>query len=196
MTYNVLVEALLLFSRHFALRLLGELFLQCRLLRIALLLLDGQDLSGVGIVGAMAVTGRVLAPGKNLVFSLSWHELRHAGGDGVEVCSHARQNNFGGDCTLARTLCITPAASFVPSAFPHTAAHFATTMAAATTSADYVVTPAPYLARKSTATSAIKGLETTATAVNFADKIVITVTQNGRLAHWVWLHIFECNRSI
>ncbi|KAI4694058.1 uncharacterized protein J4E92_006030 [Alternaria infectoria] len=58
-------------------------------------------------------------------------------------------------------------------------------MAAPTTSDDYVVTPAPYPARTSTATSAIKSIETTATAVNFADKILITVTQNGRLAHWV-----------
>jgi proteasome assembly chaperone 3 len=31
----------------------------------------------------------------------------------------------------------------------------------------------------------IKSIKTTATTVNFADKILITVTQNGRLAHWV-----------
>jgi len=51
---------------------------------------------------------------------------------------------------------------------------------------DYVVTPTPYPARTKTATVAIKDTETTATTVSFADKILITVTQNGRLAHWVW----------
>jgi proteasome assembly chaperone 3 len=56
-------------------------------------------------------------------------------------------------------------------------------MAAA--SDDYTVTPAPYPARTKTASLAIKSIETTATMVNFADKILITVTQNGRLAHWV-----------
>jgi len=50
---------------------------------------------------------------------------------------------------------------------------------------DYVVTPTPYPARTKTATVAIKDTETTATTVSFADKILITVTQNGRLAHWV-----------
>ncbi|KAB2104859.1 hypothetical protein AG0111_0g6734 [Alternaria gaisen] len=58
-------------------------------------------------------------------------------------------------------------------------------MAAATTSDDYTVTPAPYPARTSTSTSMIKSIKTTATTINFADKILITVTQNGRLAHWV-----------
>jgi proteasome assembly chaperone 3 len=55
---------------------------------------------------------------------------------------------------------------------------------------DYKVTPTPYPARTQTSSSAIQGIETTATAVNFTDKIVITVTQNGRLAHWV--SIAEC----
>jgi proteasome assembly chaperone 3 len=50
---------------------------------------------------------------------------------------------------------------------------------------DYVVTPTAYPARTKTSSSSIKGLQTTATTVNFADKILITVTQNGRLAHWV-----------
>ncbi|RMZ67218.1 proteasome assembly chaperone 3 [Pyrenophora seminiperda CCB06] len=58
-------------------------------------------------------------------------------------------------------------------------------MAAAITTDDYVVTSTPYPARTKTATVVIKSIETTATTVNFADKILITVTQNGRLAHWV-----------
>ena len=58
-------------------------------------------------------------------------------------------------------------------------------MAAATSPDNYVVTRTPYPARTKTATVAIKQTETTATMVNFADKMLITVTQNGRLAHWV-----------
>ncbi|KAG9195348.1 hypothetical protein G6011_00469 [Alternaria panax] len=58
-------------------------------------------------------------------------------------------------------------------------------MAAPAASAEYVVTAAPYPARTNTAASTIKSIETTATTVNFADKILITVAQNGRLAHWV-----------
>ncbi|KAF1844813.1 uncharacterized protein K460DRAFT_354690 [Cucurbitaria berberidis CBS 394.84] len=50
---------------------------------------------------------------------------------------------------------------------------------------EYSVTAAPYPARTKVASSTIKGIETTATVVNFTDKILITVTQNGRLAHWV-----------
>jgi proteasome assembly chaperone 3 len=56
---------------------------------------------------------------------------------------------------------------------------------AATPTRDYVVTSDPYPARAKTSSSAIKGLQTVATAVNFADKIFITITQDGRLAHWV-----------
>ncbi|KAJ4369711.1 hypothetical protein N0V83_005474 [Neocucurbitaria cava] len=56
---------------------------------------------------------------------------------------------------------------------------------ATATSGHYGVTAAPYPARTKSASSPIKGIETTATTVNFADKIFITVTQNGRLAHWV-----------
>ncbi|KAH8712202.1 hypothetical protein GQ44DRAFT_551006, partial [Phaeosphaeriaceae sp. PMI808] len=50
---------------------------------------------------------------------------------------------------------------------------------------DYTVTPALYPAPTKSASSLVKGLRTTATCVDFADKIMITVTQNGRLAHWV-----------
>jgi proteasome assembly chaperone 3 len=50
----------------------------------------------------------------------------------------------------------------------------------------YTVTSTSYPARTKTSSSSIQGLETTATCVNFADKILITVTQDGRLAHWVY----------
>ncbi|KAL5117088.1 hypothetical protein ACEQ8H_005047 [Pleosporales sp. CAS-2024a] len=50
---------------------------------------------------------------------------------------------------------------------------------------DYRVTRAPYPAHTKTTASTIQGLTTVATTVYFADKIVITVTQDGRLAHWV-----------
>lgn len=51
----------------------------------------------------------------------------------------------------------------------------------------YTVTPASFPARSKTASSSINGKETTATSISFSDKILITVTQEGRLAHWVSL---------
>jgi hypothetical protein len=53
--------------------------------------------------------------------------------------------------------------------------------------ADYTVTETPYPARTNTSSATIKGADTTATCVYFSDKIFITVTQNGRLGHWVHL---------
>jgi proteasome assembly chaperone 3 len=58
-------------------------------------------------------------------------------------------------------------------------------MAAVKSAAYYDVTPAPFPAQTKTASSTINGTETTATLMSFADKILITVTQQGRLAHWV-----------
>ncbi|KAK3216891.1 hypothetical protein GRF29_1g1289136 [Pseudopithomyces chartarum] len=48
----------------------------------------------------------------------------------------------------------------------------------------YNVTPAPFPAPGKTSTATIASHPTTASTLYFADKIVITVTQNGRLAHW------------
>jgi proteasome assembly chaperone 3 len=50
---------------------------------------------------------------------------------------------------------------------------------------DYEVVSTPFPARTKTSSASIAGLETTATTVYFADKIVITIAQNGRLGHWV-----------
>ncbi|KAL6702724.1 hypothetical protein ACN47E_001006 [Coniothyrium glycines] len=58
-------------------------------------------------------------------------------------------------------------------------------VAAVSTPDQYTVVPAAYPARSKTACTKIKGFETTATSISFADKIMITITQNGRLAHWV-----------
>lgn len=49
----------------------------------------------------------------------------------------------------------------------------------------YTVTPCPYPARTKTKSANIGGIETTATCVDFTDKILVTITQRGRLAHWV-----------
>ena len=57
----------------------------------------------------------------------------------------------------------------------------------ATATGEYNITPAPFPARSKSASSNINGLDTTATSMSFADKILITVTQQGRLAHWVCL---------
>ena len=53
----------------------------------------------------------------------------------------------------------------------------------------YNVTPAPFPAPGKTSTVTIASHPTTASTLYFADKIVITVTQNGRLAHWVRIPI-------
>ncbi|ORY10528.1 hypothetical protein BCR34DRAFT_625180 [Clohesyomyces aquaticus] len=50
---------------------------------------------------------------------------------------------------------------------------------------DAAVTPAPFPASTKTASATIKGIETTATMLHFTDKILVTITQHGRLAHWV-----------
>ena len=50
---------------------------------------------------------------------------------------------------------------------------------------EYTVTRTPFPATTKTATASIKGAEATATTAYFADKILITVSQGGRLAHWV-----------
>ncbi|KAF2640729.1 hypothetical protein P280DRAFT_498575 [Massarina eburnea CBS 473.64] len=50
---------------------------------------------------------------------------------------------------------------------------------------EYDVTPTPFPAGTRTASALINNIETTASTTSFADKILVTVTQNGRLAHWV-----------
>jgi proteasome assembly chaperone 3 len=49
----------------------------------------------------------------------------------------------------------------------------------------YEVTPAPFPARTKIASGAVNGIETTVTSIYFTDKILITITQSGRLTHWV-----------
>ena len=55
----------------------------------------------------------------------------------------------------------------------------------AASESDYTVTASPFPATTKSASAIIKGAETTATTIYFADKILVTITQNGRLAHWV-----------
>jgi proteasome assembly chaperone 3 len=50
---------------------------------------------------------------------------------------------------------------------------------------DYTVSTTPYPARIKHSSALINNIPTTATSIYFADKIMVTVTQNGRLAHWV-----------
>ncbi|KAK7187042.1 hypothetical protein PSPO01_06740 [Paraphaeosphaeria sporulosa] len=52
----------------------------------------------------------------------------------------------------------------------------------------YEVVSAPFPAPSKTHTTTVAGHPTTATTLYFADKILITVTQNGRLAHWLTPH--------
>ncbi|KAF2121224.1 hypothetical protein BDV96DRAFT_640619 [Lophiotrema nucula] len=55
----------------------------------------------------------------------------------------------------------------------------------ATENADYTVTPTPYPATTKSSSTDISSISTTAKTHYFADKILITITQNGKLAHWV-----------
>lgn len=48
------------------------------------------------------------------------------------------------------------------------------------------ITPTPYPATTKSETVTIGGISTTATSISFADKIMITISQHGRLAHWVY----------
>ena len=50
---------------------------------------------------------------------------------------------------------------------------------------DYQIVSQPFPASTKTQTTTIHNTPTTATTLYFADKILITITQNGRLAHWV-----------
>lgn len=48
-----------------------------------------------------------------------------------------------------------------------------------------ITAPTPYPAKTTTATGTIAAIPTTATSTSFADKILITLTQEGRLAQWI-----------
>lgn len=43
----------------------------------------------------------------------------------------------------------------------------------------------PYPATTKQATGLVNGVPTDVTSISFADKIMVTITQNGRLAQWV-----------
>ncbi|KAF2671937.1 hypothetical protein BT63DRAFT_411267 [Microthyrium microscopicum] len=48
-----------------------------------------------------------------------------------------------------------------------------------------VADPAPFPVRSKTGEKFINNISTIASGISFADKIVLTICQNGRLAHWV-----------
>ncbi|KAF2084377.1 hypothetical protein K490DRAFT_49363 [Saccharata proteae CBS 121410] len=50
---------------------------------------------------------------------------------------------------------------------------------------DYDVLPEPFPARTATASGTVDGVQTEVTSISFADKIMVTITQGGRLAHWI-----------
>jgi proteasome assembly chaperone 3 len=64
---------------------------------------------------------------------------------------------------------------------------------------DEIIAAAPFPAETKQATGDINGLTTEATSISFSDKILITITQEGRLAQWVGLYsvipsIYSSNR--
>ena len=51
-----------------------------------------------------------------------------------------------------------------------------------------VILELPYPAQTKQAVAAVNGLLTDVMVISFSDKIMVTITQEGRLAHWVCLH--------
>ncbi|KAJ9642056.1 hypothetical protein H2199_005271 [Coniosporium tulheliwenetii] len=50
---------------------------------------------------------------------------------------------------------------------------------------DSPVVPSPYPARSKTLSGDINGIPTSILYMSFSDKILVTISQRGRLAHWV-----------
>ncbi|TGO69594.1 hypothetical protein BOTNAR_0009g00410 [Botryotinia narcissicola] len=47
------------------------------------------------------------------------------------------------------------------------------------------ILPSPFPARSKTASAKVNGMDTNVTCMYFADKILITITQGGRLGQWI-----------
>lgn len=45
--------------------------------------------------------------------------------------------------------------------------------------------PSPYPARTTTTTITLDGTETVLTSISLSDKLILTITQHGRLNHWI-----------
>lgn len=54
----------------------------------------------------------------------------------------------------------------------------------------------PYPANTRQATGPVGGTNTNVTVINFTDKIMVTIIQNGRLAQWVLLSIENLFNSL
>ena len=52
--------------------------------------------------------------------------------------------------------------------------------------------PSTYPAITKQAAGLVNGIPTDITSTQFSDKIMITITQDGRLAHWVLLNCSPC----
>ncbi|KAI9697998.1 MAG: hypothetical protein M1836_004351 [Candelina mexicana] len=57
------------------------------------------------------------------------------------------------------------------------------------------VVSAPFPARTKQVAGAIKGVKTDVMSISFADKIMVTITQGGRLAHWIHVPLDASNPS-
>lgn len=57
---------------------------------------------------------------------------------------------------------------------------------------DFPITPEAFPASTRTAAGEVDGVHTDVMVVRFADKIMVTITQGGRLAHWVRTTALRC----
>ncbi|KAJ9657332.1 hypothetical protein H2198_004343 [Neophaeococcomyces mojaviensis] len=59
--------------------------------------------------------------------------------------------------------------------------------------ADLSTVTIPYPAKTVQASADVNGTPTTATSISFSDKIMITITQNGRLGQWIQVPLLSDN---
>ena len=59
------------------------------------------------------------------------------------------------------------------------------TMATTTTTPPYSVQPSPFPAKSKTSTGIANNTPTTVSTLTFTDKLLLTISQAGRLTHWV-----------
>lgn len=71
------------------------------------------------------------------------------------------------------------------------------TAVAKTGSSKQNITTDIYPALTRTVSGEVNGILTETVCVTFADKLLFTISQNGRLAHWVSIYLFiECRESV
>ncbi|KAJ9622284.1 hypothetical protein H2203_006502 [Taxawa tesnikishii (nom. ined.)] len=56
--------------------------------------------------------------------------------------------------------------------------------------------PTPFPARTRTASAVIASIPTTVTSISFSDKLMLTISQSGRLNHWIHVPLANASPSV